>query len=98
MEATVEILYREIIGAGDDDEAQQSNGIAVTLTYWRVVNSDYRIRNHYMLERKVLINRRFVVDDITMQCEYINEHAKMSRKAVEMVDYLIEQNPQVQDE
>ena len=47
-----------------------------------------------------MINRKFIVDDITTQIETsaIHEHAKMIRKAVEMVDYLIEQNPQVQDE
>ena len=50
-EATYQILYREVIGAGDDDEAQEDNGIAVTLSYWQKGN-DWRVRNHYMLERK----------------------------------------------
>ena len=97
-EATAQILYREVIGAGDDDENNnKENGIAVTLTYWSSSTRDFRLHNHYMLERKVMLNRKFIVDDITMQIEN-HSHSVMIRKAVEMVDYLIEQIPQVRDE
>ena len=87
MEA--EILYREVVGDGDDTE-EGKNGIVVTLSHW-TTTTDYA-RNHYLLESRVMIDRDLVVDECELY--FFQALPKMIRKAVAKVDQLLELSPE----
>lgn len=92
-ESTYEVLYREIIGAGDDTEhSNKASGIVVTLSYWNTL--DWKVPSHYLIERKVMLNREFVVDDIQVFRAYLTDHSRYIRKAIADIDQLKELNPE----
>lgn len=91
------IVYREILGGGNDQENQYANGLVVTLSYW---NSDnFRVQSHYLMQAEVMINREIIVDETrliagyTWQCD-----AKHIRQAIAWFDQLRELNPETDPE
>jgi hypothetical protein len=98
MKANVTILYREIIGAGADDEAQDPNGVEVTLSYWRTETKDWHVPSFYMIESKVMRGRRGVVDNCEIERTSYRDDADMIRKAIELVDELSTMTASDEDE
>ena len=96
MNAKVEVLYREIEGCGDDSEAENPDGVLVTLSKWeRDENQDFRVRDHYVVEKIVLVDRTPVIHEF----EYIdwswtrNADAEVIRKAIAEFDKLVSSHP-----
>ena len=89
------ILYRETAGAGEDEENRLDHGIAVTLTYWD--SDDWQAPSHYLIQIKVMIDRKFVVDEIEIRRDSysLNTEAKYIRQAIARFDQLVELNPEV---
>ncbi len=93
-----EILYREVIGAGNDTEANNPNGIVVTLSYW-TRKSNFNVPDHYLIQRIVMIDREIVVDDIQLvrpsRWRSVDDPA-MIRRAIATMDELKELNPEAE--
>ncbi len=96
--ATYEILYREIIGAGNDNEANTPHGIVVTLSRWSTANNAaWKVPDQfYLLQRTVMIDRDTVLDEIEMIRNAWNKDSQLIRKAIFLVDQLKELNPEVE--
>jgi len=86
------ILYREVQGAGDDNEAANPNGIVVTLSFWQ--SDDFLATSHYLTESKVMIDRQIVVDEAECVRTAYSD-AKFIRKAIARFDQLKELSPEV---
>jgi hypothetical protein len=93
-----QILYREIIGAGDDNEHSIfGSGIIVTLSYWHS-DDGWKAPSHYLLERKVMLDRQISVDDIQVFRAFIAKHDKYIRRAIAEIDQLKELNMDIMEE
>lgn len=93
------ILYREVVGAGNDTEANNPNGIVVTLSYWDR-ERNFNVPDHYLIQRIVMINREIVVDDIQLvrpsrRWRSVDDPA-MIRRAIATMDELKELNPEAE--
>lgn len=88
-ENNVRILYREIVGAGDDEESNEPNGILVTLSFFP--SDDWRAPAHYILHEVLMINRQYVTNNRAL---IVDQHwqsdSRMIRQAIKRMDELKE--------
>lgn len=93
MKAIAQVLYREVKGAGDDEEASgHADGVVVTLSMWQICGTDWRIRSHYLMETAVMIDREITVRSFTVETLGATE-AEMIRSAIKTFDDLVAVHP-----
>ncbi len=93
-DSTCEIIFHESKAAGDDTEHNScKDGIVVTLSFW--YSSDSRVRSHYLLERRVMINRKFIIDEQRLMGKGKSNHAWQIRTAIAEMDQLMQLYPEV---
>lgn len=96
MNAEAKVLFRDIAGAGSDTEANQPDGVLVTLTKWTVLDGLETIaRDHYILETSVMLDHRIEVHNFkAIECFWpTNADAQMIRKAIRAFDDLVLTHP-----
>jgi len=93
MDASVEILYREVMGAGDDREAG-NDGVVVTLSKWTTAHYDHRLTDHYVLTERVMVGGELAVDSakIMLGCA-AHYDPQMIRQAISQFDALVHAHP-----
>ena len=88
---SVKVLYEEFIRGGRDEESQHPNGVWVRLTHWVADNNHYvSLRDHYMIESSVMVNREIVEEKISTYPERWNKDSEYIRQAIGIADELKE--------
>jgi anaerobic selenocysteine-containing dehydrogenase len=85
------VLYHEVIGAGDDCEANDENGIAVILSVWDTDIWELHYLAHYLFEIRVMVGREIVKDECLIfhhRSRLTKYDTKYIREAVATVDKL----------
>lgn len=89
------IVYHETIGGGDDNESGRRHGLVATLSYWH--SNDWKAPNHYLLTKRVMIDRYIVVHEVEYIPSAFRRDSTQIRKAIFVVDQLMELNPEISE-
>jgi hypothetical protein len=91
MNTTMSILYREIAGAGTDDECSEPDGVKVVLSHWESPDT-WNVPDHYLLYSVVLLDRKIAVEKFEVVKGYSYDDARMIREAIKLFDHLVEKH------
>ena len=91
MKVRAIVLYREVKGCGGDTEANDPDGVVVTLTKWWTDTISPQLKAHYIVERTAVNDHDVAIHKFNaVECSWgQNADAKMIRRAMKEFDSMV---------
>jgi hypothetical protein len=71
MSELAQILFTQVHGSVDQETSNDPNGVEVTLSLWTAPEGDWRLPNHYLLKKIVMVDRHYEMDEVEVHVNSI---------------------------